>query len=1742
MKNKKFLSKVFITAGLALVSSSMLLSMFSGTSIAETFGSVSDPTPIEHETDWFRLNINPQKVSPEGETSFEDYNFTLELSPQPNDYRGARPSDLKQIANEISTGLQDIISSQISFITAHRNVSPRSELVGMNMDNPQIFKYVIDGILREKDYEHEFSYGAPNPAKVEQFNFGYGVADLNTNAGSFLADILAVFAAYGEERAYTNEEIMQRVGVEVNGSGQIVAVSNSNPYSIMNSLIPIYLELGDLNAENNAKLAVLNIYRRAISLPKDKNMTPEQFVVLIGGYDETYIELQSLIDIFGRHTLTEKAKEVFGNSSVGVQYPQYLLNYCSEMILSDLFDRIQKSYQDNGEAGIDDEFVIGAMDFAGPERIFDICSNLTSQGLLNLAIFMGKGIDFSRGYWIIENESGSISHTGTRADSSDYASVGSEMLTNFMNNLTAKAALTGIQQVIVGYKDQDYMLLEKPVNEFGKISNTLEIRTRNLINLLNALPKMRELRYRSNADMYEDFTIKLITSINDREPILDEEGYPIAFNDPKPVELHARVGFMPEKDCKYIRKLAAVLDDTFDLEFGYDDQQDLWVDLETRTPNFVSNIYAWLCDSGFIKNDSDIKFLNEIWDHAFSTLGEIKEWIQSKNAEILVEDLKNIDYEVALATITSADDLNEILNTSRITDSMIDKAMDKGLEYFKRLVDKGMTYTFDDIVEFVARLNEGAAEKLDNAKLEKLYAKVQSLLEKIHNKNVDVDMLLSIQNETIYGYVERLTGKANWILRARNLALKALNRLPERAMDFSLMDLYAGNGEFKGSGSANIRYDKISSLAGRVQKVSNLWAAFDGMFVGDDRPATVSWNIDVTFADVYSITYEWTEDGVEKSKSGILHEGSDVMLFGGLEEDDGGSIVHWLDKNQTFNRVDEMVSYDVTVIPEYLFSVDVSDIEKTYDGQVSYLTAIPSGDYISYYDFSYQWEKFNDESNDFEPISGATNSTYGVKNHSDSGKYRVVVNNGKGETVTKEASVDISKAQVELLDEWIYSGAIAYDGEAHTVAYDLTKVPDGASFKEYTGTVTATDEGSYTAYAVFELSDTDNYEFKDGVDTVSKVWEIKDMEIHIAPVFEELNEFEYDGESTFNSIIDETSYDHDLVKLVGYETKEVGEPDTAYVSGGRTEVGEYVVRPIFEPLDSDYSIDTTNIPTKEFYIYKTVDLSQLSWSYHNTFTYNGSEHSVYVKNCELIPEIDHIEYVTKYYVDGQENEVSSNIRVDANTAYKTIATPVLAEGFSEHTIKFVSDNVFGNENARSWSISQAVIEVKQVTWDYCYDENGHSPFVYEKNTTYSVDLVEGFLPEQLGYRFVEGSEHSAENAGSYTARIEIFIKPEYADNYVLSDTSIKEYQCNWTISPQVLYLDNIVWSDETAPLVYNGETLTTTVMSFDNSDLIRVVEEEYRNNENVNAGSYSAVAFFELTDTSGNYVLDEEIVVHDYVISKAEISVSDIQWNYNSANPYVEDGTAKEVYIESFTNSEIVEVTYINNSEFTNNETTAGEYEAKAVFTIKDEYKNNYVLVGDDTAYVYWKISEAEVNNYNFFTSVEVDNENNPLATVLVGTEIHENPTLKANASDGAMFEGLDINYEEIIGGKGEINYSYDLTFEYENEIYEFGENTFTTNVLIPEEIRGEEFAIVTITDDGSVSEVEYTIKGNYAEICGDFVGKIGFVTKTPHSKALADNPQNLVIILLAAVGQLVFALTTILVAKKIKKHRKQNN
>ena len=313
---------------------------------------------------------------------------------------------------------------------------------------------------------------------------------------------------------------------------------------------------------------------------------------------------------------------------------------------------------------------------------------------------------------------------------------------------------------------------------------------------------------------------------------------------------------------------------------------------------------------------------------------------------------------------------------------------------------------------------------------------------------------------------------------------------------------------------------------------------------------------------------------------------------------------------------------------------------------------------------------------------------------------------------------------------------------------------------------------------------------------------------------------------------------------------------------------------------------------------KRVDVSGVRWVYDKAFTYDGNEHRIELEN---IP-------------DGLIAEYSDNAKVNAGK-YVASAT-LIANDARNYEVPKIS--------GCTWSINKAEIPMSEMEW------TDSSDFVYDG----SEKRVE-ILSDPGDSVSVEYVSNAATNAGRYYAKA--VFKAVDDVNFNAPD----DMGHSWEIEKARFDVSGAYWDYE-APFTYDGEVKSVRLLG-----VPKGVKVSYRNADARDAGTYNAVAEFEVLDKT-NYYDNIPDMLLDWGIQKARFDMESVRWQEEREFSY--DGAAKSIRLSGL--PEGLEPVYEGNTA-----SAAGSYTAKASFKYDEK---NYEA--PELASCHWVVDKSPLD------------------------------------------------------------------------------------------------------------------------------------------------------------------------------------
>ena len=350
-----------------------------------------------------------------------------------------------------------------------------------------------------------------------------------------------------------------------------------------------------------------------------------------------------------------------------------------------------------------------------------------------------------------------------------------------------------------------------------------------------------------------------------------------------------------------------------------------------------------------------------------------------------------------------------------------------------------------------------------------------------------------------------------------------------------------------------------------------------------------------------------------------------------------------------------------------------------------------------------------------------------------------------------------------------------------------------------------------------------------------------------------------------------------------------------YSSARASQAGTYIATADIRPEDTD-NYTQTKLGNLTWRIEKgDYDMSHAYWDYDRPFTYDGTEHRIVVKG---LPEGVIPTYRNNAASDAGSYEASVTFRAADERNYK-----IPSFGTCE------------------WTVNKADFDMSSAQWNY----SGEFSYTGRMHEVELRGLPEGVRPVYSG--------NAAAETGTYTATADLipFDQSNYNKPYIDS--------CRWRIVKADYEMSAVRW-DYTDAKVYNGRVQSVMLEQLPNG-----VSADYRNNEAVNAGKYTASAILRVSDEA-NYNVPQ-VPGCDWEIVRADYDMSGAEWDYQP-DSLIYDGERKKV--ELFNLPENVTAVYEGNSG-----SLAGDYVASASFRTTDGNFN-----APESVTLPWSIGRAE--------------------------------------------------------------------------------------------------------------------------------------------------------------------------------------
>ncbi len=333
-----------------------------------------------------------------------------------------------------------------------------------------------------------------------------------------------------------------------------------------------------------------------------------------------------------------------------------------------------------------------------------------------------------------------------------------------------------------------------------------------------------------------------------------------------------------------------------------------------------------------------------------------------------------------------------------------------------------------------------------------------------------------------------------------------------------------------------------------------------------------------------------------------------------------------------------------------------------------------------------------------------------------------------------------------------------------------------------------------------------------------------------------------------------------------------------YTGNTATEAGQYTARAAFVVADPKNYIIPDPIDFSWEIKKADHDISEMKWTC-DSFVYDGEEKEIHL---EGIPEGVNVTY------EGTRGRLAGAYLARAEFQVEDLKNYNPIQSWT-----------------CTWQINKAVFDMSQVRWNYS------SPYVYN-GAVKSVALKN--LPEGVGVAY---ENEIAFEAGDYVAKARL----KY-DEHNFEAPHVDD--CPWQILKAMPDVSGITWV-YSGPFTYNGAEQGVYLESVPPQFTV-----SYADNRAVNAGKYTAKAYLKPVDSTN--FRDPDPLKCSWQIDRAVFELPEVLWDSKEIREF--DGGEKAVAITNLPAGITAE--YSGNSA-----TEAGEYTAKARFTVEDDV--NYI-------------------------------------------------------------------------------------------------------------------------------------------------------------------------------------------------------
>lgn len=1017
-----------------------------------------EDTFAEKTGEWYTLDAYAYAPS---EYGLYDGRADLDILLSPNllDYSSIDKTSVKDFMN-VDDGLvgaiKYILSTQVKFIEPVEVDEVRQTENISSTYNEQrdiIFDKFIKAALSDSSLVDNETFEVEYQRYIDAMEYGVDDSLIKSN-GNFIRSVISYLVASGTNGA-TSAEAIELIKTRLGISNSSIDLNTG----LGNALKSIYTRYdSSSNFDSMISSDVETIFEDACKIVNGEVSSPVALAEVFLLLQDTTVPMATMVQIFGEEEIKQAVIDIFTEETISVEVARYMLSNFT----------IDTCYQLCDCVGFTKDEILNAISNVRPARLMEIAKDLDKHALDNIRIIFGMANDNVDAITKITRDLDHYSYKG------QYDQFGQDLVTEVLNNMSLKDMIDSIEALWVGEPGDNYLIYSYNYNETLSDGEPAETGRRlylhNLLDWINNdFPKMSEIKNRADDKHHDVIHLEIKTPLNAEIIYID-----------------LNIGFQ-NKDCSSIRNLASILDDAFDLTFdfvegtngNYSDNTFSY-NLKVR-PQYLTNLYEFLCNSGAIFNSEDNRLQHKLFDLIFNhTFGEIKDYLNSDLASAIKSDLKNIDFNLITNTILTFNKFKEMFRNTPASEEDIATFVENLKWIFKRC----QTFSYESIHNLLTEIvGDTIAELLDDEAFENFFNDLNNLCNETDVENISIEVLKALTNEQYYSFVDLLEGKEDTLNRIANLAYRIVSVVPSELDDMSLLDFY-NNGKLffdltnSGEGKYLLNWYDLFNVLPLGNKI---YETLDAMVVDKDRLVYGSGTIEVDgninlnaeSSSVHKVSYSYFEDGVDKLVSGLLPEGANLLDFGPATINEN-EVNYWYNIDNG-NKVLLMPNHDITLYPSLKFNATITtDVSSfTYNGtNKANLTVSVDTQGVPY---TYQWQYYLDYIGEWINVEGATSTTLTLFKANDEGKYRCIVTNEAGDVVySNTLSITVSSSHVINFSGayWnYYDTPFVYDADYHSVV--LTNLPygNGLLYEVIYHNNVNYQSGEYVAYATINVLD-----------------------------------------------------------------------------------------------------------------------------------------------------------------------------------------------------------------------------------------------------------------------------------------------------------------------------------------------------------------------------------------------------------------------------------------------------------------------------------------------------------------------------------------------------------------------------------------------------------------------------------------------------------------------------------------------